>query len=249
MTTKESLRAKLEDTVYDWAVRFGLMGERKHHSHAIEKFVDRLIGNKWDTDDEPPIFSKLPEERECGCRLNCVDSNLKLICDCPCHKGEENCTCASFFTVRGVHKVDCPCHKSEGEKVSRSFAGVEREKEEFLTSAPTQDKGKRFDFPLGYEKSQVTQPSEDWESKFWKEVVPTLKLREETTGGFDEQGYLLNFISRLIATEREAERGRIIGIAEEMRRSMVESTLDDRRTYEVSGYNAALTDLLARIKG
>ena len=29
---------------------------------------------------------------------------------------KEKCTCASFFTVRGVHKKDCPCHESMAEK-------------------------------------------------------------------------------------------------------------------------------------
>lgn len=29
---------------------------------------------------------------------------------------KEKCTCASFFTVRGVHKKDCPCHESVREE-------------------------------------------------------------------------------------------------------------------------------------
>ena len=169
-----------------------------------------------------------------------------------CHKSEGECEC--YYSALGDGLVLCEKHRELAaqnkvveatnltlDKFGKTFKDLATHDKvgyEHATRAEKQKIGEEVGREAIVEQRKLmAQPSEDWE----RTIAEMLK-----------QGNFLiipPFISRLIATEREAERGRIIGIAEEMRRSMVESTLDDRRTYEVSGYNAALTDLLARIKG
>jgi hypothetical protein len=101
---------------------------------------------------------------------------------------ENNCTCASFFTIRGKHKQDCPLNdtKDEGKKFMPTLGCNCEGCEEFFA-------GKKKDEP------------KEWEDEFRKIFTPTIsKTRYEGC-------YMLNvpyeemvhWVAKTIAKERE----------------------------------------------
>lgn len=77
---------------------------------------------------------------------------------------------------------------------------------------------------------------ENWtQSEEWWNVVRALNLREETVSGVDEQGIVINFINKLLTTQKEE-------LVKEIRENLPERFKGNIGKWE-NGYHACIEDM------